>query len=154
MRDILAALPQACLWLGSHDGSGLRPLGSDEQPAKKEMKWMTEVVFFIALLHICMPNAAQVITSGEASAFYSDFRCLSQGYTARPEEGSTESMKGSTESAIQHRFGAITQEIIAGRMDLVRYGRARNIGRWVASAKVGLDRSRDVWEALWELVRS
>jgi hypothetical protein len=149
MRDILAALPQACLWLGSHNSSNLRPSGYDQHRVKQELKWITEVVFFIALLHICMPNAAQVMTSGkrDGSTFSFDFNSLAQGLTGNKSN--------SNESAIQHRFGAIAQEIIAGRMDLVRYSRAREIGKQVTGiVKVGPDRSTDVWEALWDLVRN
>jgi hypothetical protein len=117
MRDILAALPQACFWLASWDENDVRPTGYG---AEDKMKYIAEVVFFFALMHVCVPNAAQVVASGRRDwlKFSSSLDAISRGYTGP--------MKDSTESAVQHEFGAIAQEVIAGRMDLVRYGRGKS----------------------------
>ena len=143
MRDILAALPQTCLWIASWD-SRLRPkYASDDN-----MKHIAEVVFFCALLHICVPNAAQVIASGKRDwlEFNTSIKSISQGWTGP--------MKDSTQSAVQRNFGGIVQEVIEARMDLIRFARARNIGDKLTSVKVGPDGSDDCWNVLWDVVRS
>jgi hypothetical protein len=148
MRDVLAALPQTCVWLRSWDQRGVRPTGFDEARVREEMKSIAEVVLFVSLLFICVPNAAQVLCAGknESLEFSSDIRVLTKG--------STGPMKNSTESAIQHRFGAIVADTIAGRMDLIRYGRARDVVARLDGVKLESADSRELWEALWQLVRT
>jgi len=144
MRDILAALPQACFWLALWDEGDVRPTGYGTDD---KMKYIAEVVFFFALMHVCVPNVAQVVASGERDwlKFSSSLRAISHGLTGP--------MKDSTQSAMQREFGTTAQEVIAGRMDLIRYGRSREIGEKLTSVKVGSG-GEDVWNALWDLIRS
>jgi hypothetical protein len=62
-------------------------------------------------------------------------------------------MKDSTQSALNREFGPIVEQVIAGRMDLVRYFRARGLGDDLASVDVG-PKHEKVLDVLWELARS
>src|SRR5262249_20302208 len=143
IRDVLAALPQASLWLASWDAK-LRPTS---QVYKDKLKAITEVVFFCALMFICVPNAAQVITSGKREwlEFSSSLRSVFRGYTGP--------MKDSTQSAIEREFGGTVRDVIESRMDLIRYGRSRDVGNDITSLKVGPE-GTDVWDVLWDMLRS
>lgn len=143
IRDVLAALPQASFWLSTWD-IRLRPTGYGSDT---KMKPIAEVVFFLALLHICVPNAAQVVGSGKKDwlEFGSSLRSVSRGLTGP--------MKDSTQSALNREFGPIVEQVIAGRMDLVRYFRARGLGDDLASVDVG-PKHEKVLDVLWELARS
>jgi hypothetical protein len=140
MRDILAALPQACLWLETWD-SRLRP----KYVHRNELKDIAEVVFFFALMYACVPNAAQVIGSGKRDwlEFSSSFATITHGYTGP--------MRDSSQTAIQHGFGGTVQDVVEARMDLVRFGRARDVGKKLASVQTT---TGPVWTVLWDMVRS
>jgi hypothetical protein len=140
-RDVLAALPQACIWLESWDAR-LRP---GKYSGLDKIKSISEVVLFFALLNICIPNVAQVVASGKRDwlEFSSSFRAISHGLMGP--------MKDSTQSAIEREFGDIAQEVAAARMDLVRYGRSRKIGDGLTSVKAG---EEDIWLVLWDMLRN
>jgi hypothetical protein len=144
MRDVLAALPQSCFWLAAWE-SRLRP---GRLTAPETMKSIAEVVFFCALAHICMPNAAQVMAAGKRDwlEFSSSILTISQGRMGP--------MKDSTQSAIDKEFGQIAREVASARMDIVRYGRARKIGDGLVSVKVGDNQEEDVWVVLWDMLRT
>jgi hypothetical protein len=139
MRDILAALPQASLWLEWWD-SRLRPT-----PIRgDELRRIAEVVFFLALLYVCIPNAAQLLTSGNRDwlDFSSSLRSIVHGNTGP--------MRDSTQSAIQKKFGETVQQVIETRMDLVRYGRTWDVGDKLTHVKAGDD---PIWCVLWDMLR-
>jgi hypothetical protein len=143
MRDVLAALPQASLWLSRWD-TNLRPNGYG---AENKLKPIAEVVFVFALLNTCIPNAAQALGSGKREwlDFSSALNSICSGLTGPRKE--------STESALHRQFGPIAEQVIGGRMDLVRYLRGREIGKALTSLKVGPN-SEEVWNVLWNLMRS
>lgn len=141
MRDILVALPQTCIWLKSWDRK-LRP----RYVHRDELQRIAEVVFFCSLMQVCMPNAAQVIASGERQwlEFSSSFRGIVLGGIGP--------MRDSPETHIHKEFGGLVQEVVESRMDLVRYGRSRNVGDTLTTVENG--DGEPVWVVLWDMMRN
>jgi len=47
-------------------------------------------------------------------------------------------------------FSSSVREVAAARMDIVRYGRSRDIGDALTSVRAG---EEDVWLVLWDMLR-
>jgi hypothetical protein len=140
-RDILAALPQAAFWLEGV-GQGIR---------EQDLAPVAEVILYLSLLHTCLPEAFEVLLSMADKGlnsfglgyFQSAFRTISQGYTGP--------MKDSTQSAVEREFGGLMQVAIQGRMDLVHFGRQRDIGAKLLTAK--MSDGREVWPVIHQAIR-
>ena len=110
-----------------------------------------EVIFYLSLLHTCIPTAFETLLSMSykgliglgLSDFQHAFRVISHGWTGP--------MRDSTQSAVERDFGGLMQVAIQGRMDLVHFGRQRDIGEKLLSAK--MNDGREVWLAIHQAIR-
>lgn len=143
IRDILACLPQATVWLARW-GVRLDPV--DTVRTEEVRRDIVRVVLFLALVSTCLPNALTVLQAvpEENLSFWSALRSLAFGYTGP--------MKDSTQSAVTRAFGSIVESVLEARMDIVQYARGVELGKSLTSVKAGPSQ-QDVWAVLRDMIR-